>query len=268
MRESIAIYSLWRDSEPHIHRTLSQFEDLELLNYDFEYYFYENDSKDNTVEILQKWLKDRNAKFLTEKLNAPKFGSVEDVERMEMLCGFRNKCKSLLSTSNSKYTLLVDSDIKFNNLNLIRHLANFSKLENCAFLTPNVRQNIPDYVFGKTYDSYYDTYPFRDIQGLPAVIFSDCPFSNGIDIMNWNMKKPIKCKSSFGGFALIETETLKKVKWSTTGECDHVEFCNEVRQYGDIYIDPTNLVFTDIDLSDISTTHCLRIASFLKKQLM
>ena len=32
-------------SEAHIERTLHQLEDLENLNYNFEYYFYENDSR-------------------------------------------------------------------------------------------------------------------------------------------------------------------------------------------------------------------------------
>ena len=53
MKDTIAVYALWRDSQSHIQRTLNQFEDLESLDFNFEYYFYENDSKDDTVLILK-----------------------------------------------------------------------------------------------------------------------------------------------------------------------------------------------------------------------
>ena len=52
--EKISVYALWRDSESHIHRTLNQLEDLEKLGFDFEYFFYENDSKDNTVSYFKR----------------------------------------------------------------------------------------------------------------------------------------------------------------------------------------------------------------------
>src|SRR6056300_1165218 len=118
MRDSIAVYSLWRDSEPHIYRTLSQLEDLESLDYDFEYYFYENDSKDDTVNILKNWIQKRKGSFLHETLEAKKFGSVTDQERMHLLSDCRNKCKQLGFDSKSKYSLLIDSDIIFNKKNL------------------------------------------------------------------------------------------------------------------------------------------------------
>ena len=77
MKDTIAVYALWRDSEAHIERTLHQLEDLENLNYNFEYYFYENDSKDNTVNILTKWLDKRSGKFLHEKKECFCFRTVE-----------------------------------------------------------------------------------------------------------------------------------------------------------------------------------------------
>ena len=106
MRDAIAVYALWRDSEPHIQRSLSQLEDLESLDYDFEYYFYENDSKDSTVPLLKRWLEKRTHQFLHENLNVKSFGSCKDKERMQMLCEFRNKCKNLLK--NSKIRLKTD----------------------------------------------------------------------------------------------------------------------------------------------------------------
>jgi hypothetical protein len=250
MRERIAIYSLWRDSEPHINRTLGQLEDLESLDIDFEYYFYENDSIDNTEDILRKWISTRKGKFLSEKLSAPKFGSVTDVERMQRLCSYRNKCKDLLEDSESKYTLLIDSDVIFSKENLLKHLEVIKTLPDCVLLTPNIRQNIPDLVWGMSEDTYYDVYPLFDSDGQGGIYFSDCPLKNGIDKMKWSLGVPVKCFSAFGGFALTYTNILKQVKWSTSGLCDHVEFCAALNKFGSIYIDPRNKVKVNLLVSE------------------
>jgi len=248
MRDTIAVYALWQDSEPHIQRTLSQFEGLEDLDYDFEYYFYENDSKDNTVSILEDWMLEKKGVFLHENLNAEKFGSVADQQRMTALCEFRNKCKNLLEDSISKYTILIDSDIIFDKSNLKSHIDFLKSNEDAVMVTPNIRQNIQDYLFGFTEDSFYDVYPLFDKNGDRGLYWTDCPFRNGLDRMNWSLGRAIKCNSAFGGFALTYTKILKKVKWSTSGDCDHVNFCKELSDFGSIYLNPKNKVRTELDL--------------------
>lgn len=260
MRDTIAVYSLWRDSEPHIHRTLSQLEDLESLDYDFEYYFYENDSKDNTVAILEDWLKNREHKFRHENLNAKKFGSVPDVERMIFLCECRNKCKELLDSTQAKYTLMLDSDVKFDKENLKKHIQTLQENEKAVMVTPNVRQNIPDLVYGKSQDSYYDVYPLLDRSNDRGLYWADCPFKNGLDRMNWPLGNPIKCNSAFGGFALSYTDIIKQVKWSTDGKCEHVNFCKELSAFGSIYVDPKNKVNVEVDLSKHNLNEFKKIA--------
>lgn len=260
MRDTIAVYALWRDSEPHIKRTLSQLEDLESLDYDFEYYFYENDSKDNTVVILTEWLKNRKHKFRHENLNAKKFGSVTSIERMQFLCDCRNKCKELLAETKSKYTVLIDSDVIFNKNNLKQHIETIEKIDDCQLITPNVRQNIPDLMNEVAEDSYYDVYPLFDSRGNRGLYFTDCPLRNGLDRMYWSLGNPVRCNSAFGGFALSYTNTIKQVKWSTDGECDHVNFCKEICKHGSIYIDPKNFVYVEIDLLKINLGNCKVIA--------
>lgn len=246
MRDTIAVYALWRDSELHIERTLSQLEDLEGLDYDFEYYFYENDSRDNTFAILSDWIKPRSGKFKSEKLNKKKFGSTTDYERVELLSNFRNKCKDLGAGSDSKYSLLIDSDIIFNKNNLQQSLDLINK---CIAVSPNVRQNIPDYVGEKNDTSYYDVFPFIDRFGNSGNYWDDCPFKNGIDRMNWSLGNPVKAISCFGGFFFLRSETFYKVDWSTDGGSEHVNFCKDLSKHGEILIDPKNKVYTELDLS-------------------
>jgi hypothetical protein len=268
MREVISVYSLWRDSEPHIYRTLRQLEDLESLDYDFEYYFYENDSKDNTVAILKNWLKNRNHKFRHENINAKKFGSVTSVERMKLLCECRNKCRELLVDTESKYTVLIDSDVIFNKNNLKQHIKTIETIDDCQLITPNVRQNIPDLMHEVTEDSYYDIHALFDSKGSQGLYFTDCPFINGLDRMNWSLGRAIKCNSAFGGFALTYTKILKKVKWSTSGDCEHVNFCKELSDFGSIYLNPKNKVYTEIDKSIVNMPSCKNIAKLQLQQVL
>ncbi len=89
----ITVFSLWRDSEPYIDKALSDIEALEANNkeVEFEYYFYENDSKDNTKKILESFFQNRQGKLVCENLNAVKFGSTIEPQRMRSMATYRNK---------------------------------------------------------------------------------------------------------------------------------------------------------------------------------
>lgn len=249
MRSTIAIYSLWRDSEPWAKRTLSQLEEFETLGYDFEYYFYENDSKDSTADILRSWVSNRSGTFKSEVLNKKKFGRTAELGRLELLSDCRNKCKDLGSSSLSDYSLIIDSDIIFSKKTLEKSLRFLNENKKCVAVSPNVRQNIPDYVGNRSDTSYYDIFPFKDSYGGKANAWDDCPFRNGIDRMRWFSGQAVKCNSCFGGFFLTRTEDYNRVSWSTESESEHVNFCKQLNELGDIFIDPVNKVFTEIDLS-------------------
>ena len=253
MRDSIAVYSLWRDGEDYIHKTLSQLEDLEKLNYDFEYYFYENDSKDNTVKILSEWISSRNGSLKHENLKAKKFISNSDSDRMNFLSECRNKCKNLGKKSTSKYCLLIDSDIEFNNENLIKQINLLNELEDAVAISPNVRQiNVQDLVYKTSPDIFYDVHALRDTDKQKGISFTDCPFSKSKDRLDWILKKPIKCTSCFGGFFILLNKHFQETLWSTNGDCEHILFCEKLLKFGSIYVDPNSKVYTEPDLSNIT----------------
>lgn len=246
----VSVFCIWRDSEPHIHRTLKQLDDLERLdNFEFSFYFYENDSKDNTSEILKNWMQNKKGNFLSENLNFIKFGSTTDPERMKFLCECRNKCKKLAEKNNSEYSLLIDSDIEFNNFNFKEQVLNLNSLEKAVMTTANVRQNIPDFTFNLSTDSYYDSYAFRDLYGNMGLTWSDCPFIRKSDRLKWYLGEPLITMSSFGGFAIIKSDIFNKVQWHSDFHCDHVNMCYDISRYGNIYIIPRSKVYVEIDIS-------------------
>ena len=113
---TINTYALWRDSSEHIERTLAQLDSLiSLQGFQFNFFFYENDSKDDTIAQLKSW-KEKVAgratvEILSEKLNAPRFGSVPSNVRTAMLSYYRNKNKGMGAKVNSDYSLVIDSDL-------------------------------------------------------------------------------------------------------------------------------------------------------------
>jgi hypothetical protein len=250
MKEKVSVFCIWRDAEEHVYKTLKQLEDIESLSeYEFSYFFYENDSVDNTADVLKNWLETRKGSFLSEKLSAPKFSSTPEIERMKFLCECRNKCKILAKDNDSDYSLLIDGDIEFNKFNFTEQLSNLISLDNAVMTTANVRQNIPDFTFGASVDSYYDSYAFRDAYGNTGLSWSDSPFIRKSDRLKWFIGQPLITMSSFGGFAVIKSSIFNKVKWHSDFHCDHVNMCYDISRYGSIYIIPRSKVYVEIDTS-------------------
>jgi hypothetical protein len=259
----ISVVGLFRDSEKHIHRTLSLLSELDSLG-DFDFYFYENDSIDNTKNILEKWLVDRKGKLLSENINSPRFGSVPNVERLVLLSYYRNKSKELIvKNSQSEYTLLIDTDIVFTTEDFLILLNFMQKERNAAMVVSNTRQyQIEDLMNHETQDSFYDVFAFRDKLNNNGLYFTDCPFILNEDRTRWSSDQAVHIKSGFSGFALLRTDIIKNTDcfWSTCGNSEHVNFCYSVSKYGDIFMLPYCKPTTEINLSSISINACKQIA--------
>lgn len=255
----LAILGLWRDSEAYINTTLQSLENLKEIC-DPEFYFYENDSVDNTYDILSDWMLNKKGKLISEKLNAPKFGSVPNIERLILLSYYRNKSKELISNYDGLYTLLLDTDIKFNNDHLLDLISNIEKTK-AVMMSSNTRQHqISDLMFNKTSDSFYDVFALRDNYHNNGLYFTDCPFVLHSDRSLWEDNIPVKVKSAFSGFSLVKTQPLKQSNWSTCLHSEHVNFCVDICRFGDLFISPSCKTQTDINLASINLDACKNIA--------
>lgn len=107
---TVGIAALARNIESVATRNLKVLNDTFLKYFkDYEFFIYENDSEDDTVELLQQWSQKDNHNFVSEKLNAPKFGTSTTQERLKVMSNGRNICKNNLSTNND-YILVIDLD--------------------------------------------------------------------------------------------------------------------------------------------------------------
>lgn len=252
----VSVLGLFRDSENHIKDSLERLDNLNQVNdVEFEFFFYENDSKDNTREILNDWTGTRNATLFYEDIGAPKFGSVAIRERIILLSYYRNKLKALSQPLNSDYTLLIDTDTLFDNNHFIMLLDEMKWEQRWSMVSANTRQlEIEDALYQETTDSYYDVFACKDIYNNDGLYFSNCPLILENDRNNWNQGVPVEVSSAFGGFSLVSTMAFNYSKWSTTGKSEHVNFCKELSRFGGIAIVPkcTPTAVIDMNLVDMS----------------
>lgn len=234
----ISIFSLFRDSEEFIDSCLENLEKLEKqTDASFKYFFYENDSKDQTANILSQWIKDRDGKFVSEKLNAPKFGSTLQKERMLLLSNLRNRMAALDQDKDSEFSVIFDSDINFEP-NIINDFLEFKDL-NFSMLTSNIRQDVPCKMGSGAKDSYYDSSILYDKNGMQCMTWSNNPFYDQLDRDLYEQSKPIQVNRAFGSFAFLKTEHFSQCSWSSRGESEHLSFCDKLSKLAPIYFIPS-----------------------------
>jgi len=256
----ISVFALFRDSQNTIYDSLDRLNNLnDIENVDFDFFFYENDSKDNTRQILKDWIQDKPVKLFYEDVNTPRFGSVPDLYRLVLLSYYRNKLKEMAGPVQSDYCLLIDSDILFDNTHVEMLIDEIKK--GWVMVTPNTRQyQIKDLMFDKSEDSFYDTFATRDIYFNNVMSFTDCPLILNDDRGRWFADQPVEVASAFGGLALVNSNAYNQSKWSTHGWSEHVNFCSELRRFGQICILPTCKPKSTIDLNTVHMPSVINIA--------
>tara|TARA_R110000824_G_scaffold94723_3_gene228294 strand:+ start:935 stop:1777 length:843 start_codon:yes stop_codon:yes gene_type:complete len=234
----ISVFSLFRDSQASISQCLSQLEAIEVhTNASFEYYFYENDSQDNTLETLTQWMRGRKGKLLGETLGLPSHGSTLEAERMIKMATIRNKMANLGRPTDADYCLILDSDVEFSE-DIVNDFLAYKDLD-FSMLTSNLRQNVPCKMGSGDSSSYYDSLSLFDTAGNHCMTWSSNPFYEEEDRERFEKGEPIEVLRAFGGVALIKGSYFNKVRWASNGQLEHWALCDALSGYGKIYFLPT-----------------------------
>jgi len=249
----ITVMCLFRNSEKGLPKLFSRLKKLEK-KYEMEYYFYENDSTDNTVKELEIWMLTRKGKVISEILDAPTFGHTPDEERMKMMTYYRNKLLNGIKPIDSDFCFIIDSDVDFNE-NIIDDYLKYMK-DDVAMCTPFVKQNIKCNMCMCGKQTYYDTFAIQDKDNNEGLLLSCNPFQRKEDRQSWKNLEPVVVNSAFGGAALVRTEAVNNTEWATKrkesafdikgrmmGSCEHWAFCKGVSKYGKILVIPTISTF-------------------------
>ena len=235
MTKTIAIISLWRDSQTYIHTSLNQLstqEDELGSDYSFLYSFYENDSVDDTSKILREWLKDRQGTLLTDKLSHPKWESVPSRTRTVAMAQYRNICLYALRDKKYDYLFIIDSDICYEKDLFKSMIYLIDNNQTYGMVTPNTQQNVSDKFDLNKSTSYYDSWALKDLQCNQGLSFAYNPFVMTADRRKWDRSLPVSVASAFGGISLVRGELLqeKKLIWNGDAGCEHWYFCKKIRE--------------------------------------
>jgi hypothetical protein len=246
-----------RDGEEYLKYLNNLFTQISnLANIKFEYFIYENDSVDNTKKEIVNFFKEREGKYKMETENLKTYSGISKTRGMHMAL-IRNKLKFFHGLLNSDMVLLLDCDVVFLPETLISIIDSLVNDKECGMVTPfdicwcSYKANNSNY-------HYYDSFALITKDSLSYKENGNtCMFDSCESCKNHRKKRNIKIdekmllssnklvevKSSFGGFALIKTDIYNKIKWSDS-ICEHHSFCEEVRKYGKIYINPNIKIIT------------------------
>ena len=246
---TLAILMLWRDSQSYISRSLSQLHEMESYlkrkNINCVYVFYENDSEDGTASHLTEWmeLEGSTGVVISQRLGAPKWGSVPSLERVRYQARYRNTALDFLQKHYLyDYLLVADSDVYWSPKLIFKMIKRLKKHSSWGMISPNTVQDVSDYVGNTDLPSYFDSWSLKDINDNQGLTFAANPFLLKIDRENWENKKPVACNSAFGSIAMIKAEAMKPnpVYWDVLDGVEHWIFCEKIRKNNyKVIADPT-----------------------------
>ncbi len=203
--------------------------------------FYENDSTDGTLLLLQNWLKNRQGCLRSEHFGESPHGAFSrDTSRTFRLADARNKALQPLLNTDCSWLLVIDADLVVRPDQVLRLLKIAEANPSASMVCASAVQFVPD-VLGDASYSYYDSWALRDLDGNGGITFLQNPFQRTIDRWRWMAGLPVSVRSAFGGMAILPMALVRRVRprWDGQDGCEHWAFCEAVRQHGPVLACPT-----------------------------
>jgi hypothetical protein len=232
---SINICVLARDCGNSVINNKKIIEKIGKLFKKYKIILFENDSSDNTREIIKKWEKENKNVYLIRCKNnldcifknkkGYDYGQGSK-KRIQKMGYYREQYLDLLKKSDYEYTLIIDIDLDLNVLNLNQFAEVLSKHKIWDGVAINGRAVIPG-TFGKItipYDpvAYSKNKELKEIDGnlnyetLKRLIEQYNVYNTDNDL--------VKIGSAFNGICLYKTKVFKNSTYLNNGNilCEHL----------------------------------------------
>lgn len=234
VENSAVIVGTARDIEKFLKNTIKKLEMISEIFQKYQIIIYENDSKDNTLNILNNWKNNnKNIEIISEK-------NVSGLRTQRLAYGRNILLKKALKL-NYDYLIVIDLDDVNQNLTKDSILSSLNNKNEWAVMCANQKKYYDLYAL-RTYDDWlpFDCWDCMKIK-------SDREFC--INSRNKNLPKDrlINVKSCFGGLAIYKMKYINKCVYyggeGDTEVCEHVSFNECINNYynGKIYIN-TNMI--------------------------
>ena len=219
-KSSVFVCGIMRNIECNVKRLCARIRKIESLFNEFDYYFYENDSTDDTVRLFSQHFNLESETLMTGKYYD------KSSERRELMANARNKYLSKAQHSKADYTIVIDTDV----------LGGYSYdgIANSISYQRDVMTS--NGLYYSPHRVYYDSWAYRkfnnesDLGDLPNLLV----FNRG--------EQPVEVFSGFGGMA-IYNQCIHNAGHYTSDDCDHVTLHKQLRNAGyKIWLNPSQLV--------------------------
>ncbi len=237
INNDVIVVGCARNIEKYLDNTLNKINIIKELFKSTNVIIFENDSTDNTLNILKDWETKKIIKLITEK-NVPGL-------RTERLAYARNILYKESMKYNFDLLIVLDLDVIIKDLNKEALLSCFNIKEDWAMLGGNQTNIYYDLWALRTYDEWM---PFDcwECVKIHKKSFEYCVKSRFKQIKQDS--EPIKVKSCFGGISIYKRKYLDNCSYGTGLQgpegnkyeiCEHVAF-NEciIKNGGSIFINP------------------------------
>lgn len=257
----IHVLGMFRSNEKYLTtffiKTMNELEEM----YDgvhFTYYFIENNSVDNTKDVLKSFIQDKEKSKLVlfnMKKDYKNIGDGRNYNRISSLAKVRNKLvNNCVPFPENEWCLFIDSNIYFSAsvLKDVFETCPKPSEDNIGMMCMYTQQlMIPEiHTQSKTpvlVKHFYDTFSLYNKDGhtfYPNCAFEKCMICSKKPIKNGYTRIPMEpdivdISSGFAGFVFIKSDILNNpnIRWSTLcynqendqSLCEHVLFCERLR---------------------------------------
>jgi hypothetical protein len=253
-RSTIIICGIVRDCDSNLKRNITAINMLCDIAKDYHVVVFENDSVDNTKQVLMEWQKQRKNihvslnNFHTTTIPAQNktFNRYFSKYRIEKMATYRNYYLEYISSNKivSDYILILDLDVKQIPLNGIIHSLGEDREWDC--IAANGYIYSPSAWFRRRYNDAY---------ALVECGMENKPQTEQMIKQNqykWAFLKPgmpfIRVFSAFGGLSIYKYEAIKDCRYSVIQNydervevrCEHFSLCKQMIDsgYDKVYINP------------------------------
>lgn len=245
MARSTAVFcGLARDVRESLPRVSARIERAGQLFRDYRVVIYENDSRDGTLGFLWAWQQENDrVEVITEILGTPRWGQVQDMERMDQMADCRNRYlqHALEHYGDYDYVIVLDTDLPkgFSYDGLIDTFGH----DDWDMVGANgiLFQRDGN---GEQTSVFYDAWAFRregETIVQPYEITNRLVFRRGAPL--------VPVWSCFGGLAVYRMQALRSNVTYGGGDCEHVVLHRQMRSQGFTrqFLNPSLVVLYSIE---------------------
>ena len=248
--KKIILVGIVRDVAERLHKFQDVSRQLKQMNFDIEVFLYENDSKDKTIELLERWSdEDSWFHFKSEKRDAPDLRLSTEDDRTINLAYARNECIDWVRkvSPNSDYVVVIDPDLHDyyvpGLINGVGHLVdkNADAMAGFSYLYKYIGDYNGKVLTDTPQFTGYDCWAYRHTD------FMDGHRSGTMFWFYWYVlpigSNPYQVLSAFGGSCVYKTKSYLSGIY-TGGDCEHVNFHRSILEADEnftLYVNPSQV---------------------------